>query len=228
MTKSLNIPLADELVWNNVIETVSKSHLMKDMFKKNILKDKFAKDEEYKKGLRNETKKVKKLKRDLEMVETSIATIETDKLLERIDPSVHRKVRKNLNDELETVRSNLEQSRLRVQELGNQKSWIDWISKHQKEINSLDDMNMENRKEYLNGILDTISITLDKNRNHNLSILFKYPIVGDRHEWNNPKKKSEGYQIGEGTKDLVVSKSLTNLGGPPVKKKVRSMGKVLP
>ena len=41
-----------------------------------------------------------------------------------------------------------------------------------------------------------VPITLDKNRNHNLSILFKYPIVGDRHEWNNPKKKSERYQIG--------------------------------
>jgi len=70
-----------------------------------------------------------------------------------------------------------------------------------------------------------VPITLDKNRNHNLSILFKFPIVGDRHEWNNPKKKSEGYQIGEGKKDLVVSKTLTNLGGAPFLKKSKINGK---
>jgi len=87
MTKSLNIPITDELVWNNVIESVSHSNLTKNMFKPNILSDKFAKDEEYRNNLRNETKKVKTLKRDLDTVETSIATIETDKLLKRIDPS---------------------------------------------------------------------------------------------------------------------------------------------
>ena len=218
MTKSLNIPITDELVWNNVIETVSQSNLMKDMFKTNILSDKFAKDEEYRKNLRDETKKVKKLKRDLDTVETSIATIETDKLLKRIDPSVYRKVRKNLNGESESVKSTLEQSRIRVKELGNQKRWIDWISKHQQEIQSIDDMTMENRKEYLEGILDTISVTLDENHEHQLSIRFKYPIVGDSYEWNDPKDKSKGHQIHEGSNELEVSQTLTNKGGPNVKK----------
>ena len=224
MTKSLNIPITDELVWNNVIETVSQSNLMKDMFKTNILSDKFAKDEEYRKNLRDETKKVKKLKRDLDTVETSIATIETDKLLKRIDPPVYRKVRKNLNGELESVKSNLEQSRIRVQELGDQKRWIDWISKHQDKMSSLGDMTIENRKDYLDGILDTISVTLDQNHQHQLSIRFKYPIVGDSHEWDDPKEKSKGYQIHEGSNELEVSQTLTNKGGPNVKKNSRVKG----
>ena len=226
MTKSLNIPLTDELVWKQVIDTVSESHLMKEMFKTNILRDKFAKDEEYRKSLTTETMKVKRLKKDLDTVQTSIATIETDKLLKRMDPSVYRKVRKNLNDELGVVKTTLEQSRIRVQELGNQKRWIDWISKHQQEIASIDDMTVENRKDYLDGILQKIVVTLDKDRNHTLSIRFKYPIVGDRHQWDDPKEKSIGYRIHDGTTDLEISDNLTNKGGPPVKKKSRVNGDV--
>jgi hypothetical protein len=94
---------------------------------------------------------------------------------------------KNLNGELESVKTNLEQSRLRVKELGDQKRWIDWISKHQDKMSSMRDMTIENRKEYLDGILDKISVTLGKNQQHQLSIWLKYPIVGDSHEWDDPK-----------------------------------------
>ena len=54
---------------------------------------------------------------------------------------------------------------------------------------------------------------------HILVIRFKKPIVGNRHEWSDTKKKSDGYQIHEGSKDLEVSKSLTNRGGAKLKKK---------
>ena len=67
----------------------------------------------------------------LETVEVPIASIETDRLLKRMDPSVYHRVRANLTGELEDLRNELEQIRLRTQELGNQKRWIDWISKHQ-------------------------------------------------------------------------------------------------
>jgi hypothetical protein len=98
---------------------------MKDMFKTHILKDKFGKDGEYKKSLRDENRKERKLKKDLETVEVSIVSIETDKHLKRMDASVYRKVRKNRTGELEELRNDLEQTRLRIQELGIQKRWID-------------------------------------------------------------------------------------------------------
>ena len=194
------------------------------MFKTNILKDKFSKDEEYKKNLRDENRKERRLKKDLETVEISIASIETDKLLKRMDTSVYRRVRKNLTGELEDLRNDLEQTRLRIQELGNQKRWIDWISKHQGEINSMSDMKMETRKEYLEGILDQITVTLNKDLTHRLAIRFKYPIVDDHHEWNDPKRKSDGYQIHDGTTDIEFSNTLTKSGGAPVKKKSRIKG----
>jgi hypothetical protein len=44
-------------------------------------------------------------------------------------------------------------------------------------------------------------------------------MVGDIHEWDDPKDKSKGYQIHEGSNELEVSQTLTNKGGPNVKKK---------
>ena len=192
---------------------------MKEMFKTNILKDKFSKDEEYKKNLRDENRKERRLKKDLETVEVSIASIETDKLLKRMDASVYRRVRKNLTGELEDVRNDLEQTRLRIQELGNQKRWIDWISKHQEDIESLSDMKMETRKEYLEGILDKITVSLNDDSTHRLTVKFKHPIVGDQHEWNDPTKKSDRYQIHDGSTDIEGSGTLTKRGGAPIKKK---------
>jgi hypothetical protein len=59
---------------------------------------------------RDENRKERRLKKDLETVEVLIASIEIDKLLKRMDASVYRQVRKNLTGELEDVRNELEQT----------------------------------------------------------------------------------------------------------------------
>lgn len=81
-------------------------------------------------------------------------------------------------------------------------------------MSSLGDMTIENRKDYLAGILDRISVTLDENHQHQMLIRFKYPIVGDSHEWDDPKSKFKGHRIHEGSNKLEVSQMLTNKGGP--------------
>ena len=44
--------------------------------------------------------------------------------------------------------------------------------------------------------------------------------MNDRHKWNDPKNKSEGYQIHDGTTDLEFSNTLTKRGGSNLKKKI--------
>ena len=43
--------------------------------------------------------------------------------------------------------------------------------------------------------------------------------MNDRHKWNDPKNKSVGYQIHDGTTDLEFSNTLTKRGGSNLKKK---------
>ena len=83
----------------------------------------------------------------------------------------------------------------------------------------VDHLPPEDRKEYIEGVVDRINVGLDpKTKEHVIDIKFKYPIVGDRHEYIDPSKKSKGYEIidGEITHNLRGSFVSKHLG---IKKK---------
>ena len=68
-------------------------------------------------------------------------------------------------------------------------------------------------------MIDRINVGFDpKTKEHLIDIKFKYPIVGDRHEYIDPSKKSKGYEIidGEITHNLRGSFVSKHLG---IKKK---------
>ena len=59
----------------------------------------------------------------------------------------------------------------------------------------VDHLPPEDRKEYIEGVVDRINVGLDpKTKEHVIDIKFKYPTVGDRHEYIDPSKKSKGYE----------------------------------
>ena len=60
MTKSLNITITDEFVWNTVKDTVMKSNILKDGFKNEVLNQKFDDDDEIKQELKNQQLKSKR------------------------------------------------------------------------------------------------------------------------------------------------------------------------
>ena len=60
--------------------------------------------------------------------------------------------------------------------------------------------------------IDRLTVSLDSETNeHMIDINFKYPIVGDQHQYVDPSKKSKGYEIIEG-------ESIHNLRGSFVSK----------
>ena len=60
--------------------------------------------------------------------------------------------------------------------------------------------------------IDRLTVSLDSETNeHMIDISFKYPIVGDQHQYVDPSKKSKGYEIIEG-------ESIHNLRGSFVSK----------
>ena len=50
--------------------------------------------------------------------------------------------------------------------MGNRKYWIDWIIAQQKNINIISDMSKVNRKEYIEGILNQITVILNDDHTH--------------------------------------------------------------
>ena len=119
------------------------------------------------------------------------------------------KIKKQLDAELQRKRDQLEQTRIRTKELGNQKSWLDWLGKYGEELELTKDLPKESRKEYLDGLLDHIEVRLDKKTNdHILTVFFRMGLVGDGIEYSNLRNKKGGYKVKEGRSDrsLVISR----------------------
>jgi len=99
MNRSLNIPITDEFVWNAVVKTVAQSSTLKEGFKTEVLQSKFATDEEIKSELKNQKTKSQRLRGELGRIQSSIADVETNNLLQKYDAEVYSKIITNLNEE---------------------------------------------------------------------------------------------------------------------------------
>lgn len=76
------------------------------------------------------------------------------------------------------------------------------------EVKNTNQYTDEQRKDYIGGIVERIDVKwLKEPRQHELTITFRLPIVGDRIEWKNSKQKSQGYTLVEGQKTDVVTLS---------------------
>ena len=103
-------------------------------------------DEETDKALKNLITKSKRLKKDLQQVQSSIADVETNRLLQRYDEEVYSNIRSNLDAELRTKKDEIEQTRIHTKELGNQKRWLDWVEKYVDRVGSLEEFSNEEKK----------------------------------------------------------------------------------
>ena len=194
MVRALNIPITDKFVWNLVIDTVSESSVLKERFKDELLKSKFQGDSENETELRNQNIKSKRLMKELNQVQSSIGDVETNNLLKRYDQEVYARIISNLDAELRSKKDEIQQTRIKTKELGNQKKWLDWIERYHDKIGVVESFSDEDKKDYLIGIIDKIEVRLDKDTNdHHLKIKFNMGLVDDGVVYQNPDKKSGGY-----------------------------------
>jgi hypothetical protein len=205
MDRSLNIPATDSAIWETVKSIVATSNILKEKVKSDILRDKDKDDAEFRSDLRNQRKIERRIKKSMDRVEESIAKIETDWLLERMDEQLYRQVKKNLQDELQTTRNDLDLCRIHIQEMVDQNRWIDWVGKFQEVYGDVDHLSPQDRKEYLEGVIDNLVVNLDpKTNEHVIDINFKFPIVADQFQYIDESQKSKGYEVIEGETTQIL------------------------
>ena len=182
MMRSLNIPTTNDVVWNTVKETVTKSNLLKQRMKDELLKDKDKSDTDYKTEIQTVKKKERLAVKNLERVEQSIAKIETDKLLEKMDIKLYKQVRLNLNNERHNCQLELENRRQMLNDVSSKKRWIDWVGNFKDTYEKTDELSDEGKKDYIGGVIDRIKVHLDSKTNeHILELMFQFPIVEDEY-----------------------------------------------
>ena len=219
MSRSLNIDATDDAIWDAVKDVVTKSNILKERMKTDLLADKDKSEDEYKSELSNYKKRERSAVKQLQRIEETIAKIETDRMLEKMDVSLYKKVRRNLDDERGIATNDLEQLRLHLQEISKKKRWIDWVGKYKETYEDVDHFTPEQKKDYLHGLLDKIDIFLEKETlEHKIEILFQLPIVNDEYK---VKRKLEGgkrvYEIRDGIHKQTLQGNYTPVGRPKKK-----------
>ena len=131
--------------------------------------------------------------------------METNNLLKQYDDVVYAQIKANLDAELKSKKDDIEQTRIRTKEVANQKKWLDWIEKYGDDLELKSGLSNEDKKEYLEGLLEKIEVRLVKNgTDHHLDVFFQLGVVGDGIEYAEPKRKGGGYKVVEGSKNASV------------------------
>lgn len=213
----LNLTKTDIVVWEAVLEVVEKSHLFKEMTKKELLPSK-SKKQEQKTEEKNINNKIKKLNKQLTTLQSAIVGQETQKVLvgsKNID-----KVIEQLEKQRISLESEVEELQSRLSKMSENDKWVDWYNyfgRRMKKLREDDGISILEKKRFLEGLVDKIVVTENNNQEHTLKIMFRQPYVGDKLIYNDPDNKRKGYSLKDGkkVKTLTTSlskKSLTNTG----------------
>jgi DNA invertase Pin-like site-specific DNA recombinase len=204
MTRSLGIAATDELVWDTVVELITKSRSFRELTKVEIL----GKDYTSLKGSEEEAKdsnqKIKSLKKTHKKIEEALAKVETDRLMDRISSVQYPIIRENLTKEMLEVEVQIERLTDKVESLGNDKRFYKWFDDFKKKIASFKSFTREQKREVLLGLLAAVDVFMIDSQTHWLEIQFHIPLVGDELVYNDPNNKKLGYAIRNGQESFMV------------------------
>jgi len=199
----IKIERTDQLVWDTIIDVMSKSNLFKQEIKTKVMGES--------KSHSDQSIEIKKLKRKLKRIEIeieettdSIVHLETDRVLQRRDSGELESIMKKVEDVRNDLRSNQEEVIDQIHRLESQGKWIDWVGHFGERVTKMNDFTQEEKKEFLNGVLEKITVNTLDIQNHELKIEFKYPYVDDTFSWKDVSNKSLGYDISDGRRDLLL------------------------
>ena len=204
MTRSLNIDDTDELVWNAVIEVLSKSKIIRDGIKTEVMGEGMG--GQLKTVAENNASKLKirHLKKNLIKISDALNRVETDRLMERLSPDQYPVVRANITTEKVAIEAEIEQVEAALANVNQQKKWIDWVAKFQRKIDSYKDFSPVQRKEFLTGLVTEIQVHLVDPTTHWLEIEFQLPLIEDELVYVGSSNKALGYALKDGTKTLML------------------------
>lgn len=170
----------------------------------------------YQKKKKNLNKLIKGIDIQLDITIKSISVNEVNHMLKKIDEKRYKGISSVLEEELTNIEDRKKTLIQEIDDLDNQKEWVDWISKYGDDISKRFE---KPTSELLEGIVDKIIVSpvmgetregKVTQRGHIFNIKFKLPIVKDSIEYKNDKKKSDGYSLKDGKKSTKTTELFVN------------------
>ena len=97
-----------------------------------------------------------------------------------------------------------------IEDDSEQRAWVDWVKEFGNLIDKLTSTSLyiADRKRFLQGVVEQITVKEKNLREHELEIEFRLPYVGDDFEWIDPTQKSKGYRVYEGQSSMKLAENL--------------------
>ena len=228
--RSLNMDKTDTLVTEKVQEIIGNSSILKERFKEDILSKKSLTEKSIKEEKRKLEKQVDNLNKDIESLINSISSNEINHLTKQTRTDIYQRIKEGLEEQL-SIEEDSKKSKIKeIDDLDNQKDWIDWVTKYSRDISKQFN---KVTTDLLDGVVKEILITptLGKNRDnkevqigHRFDVKFKLPIVNDSIKYNDPGNRSLGYDVVGGVKSSEGELIPLDKGGRPKKKRDQTNG----
>jgi hypothetical protein len=200
--RAMNIQITDKVVFDTVVKLHNSSSILKEEVKKRVyaehgIKGAAASAEEMK-GLERQLRKFESL---FQNIQESIGNLEANRVLKRMDDKAYKTAVARMNDEADRLKTEITNLRLKLRGEAEKKQWVYWMDNFGVEIEEKKNLTDEQRQLYLKGLIEKIEAKFNsKTREHELEIHFQHPIVGDGIKWKDPKKKTLGYTVLNGSK----------------------------
>lgn len=201
--RSLLIEDTDSLVWETILKVINESHLFREQIKTEVMDTSTTKQK-----TKDEITKIKKRMKSNDDSIKKLNEVMNEKIVEfTLNETVDGK---SLIQTFEQKKRELEIENQSLMEEINDKQtntqWVDWVMEFRERINSLqtDQLTVEEKRKFIEPIVDRIYVSTIDQQTHQLEILFKSPIVDDGFEWKDPKNRSKGYHLSDGTFQKLV------------------------
>ena len=209
MERSLNIPETDQLVFQTVTDIHKESSTLKEEVKWKILKENNAPLAKTEEDIKLLERNLKKQQKELDNAKQAQADLVLSHHSGEIKADIYKRAFQNSKDRVNELEVLIANTQLQLKGNVDNKKWVDWVKLYGQQITNKRELSNEEKKAYLAGLIETISVKYIKAKNeHELTIQFNLPIVKDSVKWNDPENRRKGYKVikGKRTTTLQVKK----------------------
>lgn len=207
--KSLRIEETDVKVFETIIDVIRNSKKIKEQYKTKNLTPKWEDETLLKKRIGTTKKYLNEKIKERNNCENEIVEIEYDIRTNKITPSLGEKLKTKFLNTIEVLNEEVLKLQKELKLVSNSKGWVNWIDNMSKEIDSIRNTSIENKRDFINKNILEVKVEYDKNlKSHKLDIDFRFPIVGDKFQYDlNESRDDKGfkkYEILEGSTNKTI------------------------
>ena len=181
-SKSINIDVVEELVWNEVLDTFKNSNIIKEQFKNSVLPNRLEDREQPLNQIKSYNKTISNYRIKIKQLENNLIELYERKLILKIDEKRYNRIKRSINKEIEDFNQKIVEKENDIKQTKNGIVWYDWLVDFDNHYNTIKQYDsLEDKRNFINQIVKKVTVFWDSITNtHTLKITFHIKIVKDK------------------------------------------------